>query len=774
MGDPRAVFLTKPRRIIFAIGLACCLGLTTFADGAAQPKSAGQSPKSTAERVDAFLVKHRQASAGNTAAIQFSMAFHGPSNRFHPGERIRLDLHHDGPAFVAYSSEASFLYVLDHYDGVEPPRIGEWQTGRLPDPLSGGVTTNQIRALTVDLNKVFRFTAPGHYRMFAYSLAHITGPIDPPVSNILEFDILPRDAAWEAATARDTEDAAILGYLGTNDAALRLAKALDVDALYCVRDRAFALRAIERELESREIPDSGLFVRQLAELAVLARHPEGAPYPLDEYPRFVAHYSARRARALSKTPGRLQDALRTEVVEAAQTVSFVRGGSLIAALDQFPTEAATVFRGLPAKAQRNLLLGAWGWLNKPALRPLLIDAVTAPAEDDPEVRNLAMRRLYESAPSVARPLILAELRRSPLRLSAEVLGLLPERTLPWIDSSLIRDLRAVAAPPGPDARRDDQSWPFPWHQEPDTNLARVIQRYATPAAADGVVAAYRERKSTLSCGAKSALLAYLQRARPTMAVTLLEQAVAEQSETGCWYVLEEVAAFGFSPEVERRVIRYLDDPSEWLVQSAARALGTGGSAAAKAPILRRFAAWNSEWKPRRFELEQGGEDIRGQLDIEDALSRELDGGSSWYVERDTIRSLCVTAACEAEFRSRVPTLRDQIYAGAADRMGRDHDIALVRRDDLLVRGWRLAVGSSYDLTLDQAKARLLQYPRGTVFWWDMNFDIADEVLPVATRERVRSDLKTFLEKHGMFLKVYRGLNPQAERLFGWWPSHFSR
>jgi hypothetical protein len=770
MGDPRAVFLTKPGRIIFAISLACCLGLKTFADGTSQPKSAGQSPKVTAERADAFLVKHRQASAGNSAAMQFSMAFHGQSNRFHPGERIRLDLRHDGPASVAYSSEASFLYVLDHYDGVQSPRIGEWQTGRLPDPFSGGVTTNQVRALTVDLNNVFRFTAPGHYRMFAYSLANIAGPMEPPVSNILEFDILPRDAAWEAATARDTEDAAVLRYLGTNDAALRLAKALDVDALYCVRDRAFALRAIERELESREIPDSGLFVRQLAELAVLARHPEGAPYPLDEYPRFVARYSARRARALSKTPGRLEDALKTEVVEAAQTDSFARGGSLIAALDQFPTEAATVFRGLPAKAQRNLLLGSWGWLNKPALRPLLIDTVTAPAEDDPEVRNLALRRLYESAPSVARPLILAELRRSPVRLSAEVLGLLPERTLRWLDRSLIRELRTVAGPVDPHAQRNDQYWPFRWHDEPDTNLARVIQRYATPAAAEDIVAVYRARKSTLSCGARSALLAYLQTATPATAVTLIEQAVVEQSETGCWYVLEEVAEFGFSPEVERRVIRYLDEPGEWLVQSAARALARGGSAGAKAPLLRRFAAWNSEWKPRRLEFEQGGEAIRRQWDIESALSRALDEGSAWYVERDTIHGLCVTAACEAEFGSRTPTLRDKIYAGAADRMRRDHDIAIVPPDNLLVQGWRLAVGCSYGLTIDRAKAWLQQYPRGTVFWWDMSFGIADEVLPVATRERVRGELNTFLQRHGMWLKVYRGVKPQAERPFGWWPT----
>jgi hypothetical protein len=765
MSTPLTLPPTGLRRLLlaFVVIVACCRGFTAFSRQESPANRPTPSRLTSADRGDPFLAAHREAVARNTSEIQFSIALHGGSSRFRPGERIALDVRHDGPAFVAYSSEWSFRYVLDHYDGVESPRIGEWQAGRLPDRYSGGRTTNQVRALTVNLNNVFRFTAPGHYRMFAYSLAQIYAgrAVDPPVSNILEFEILPRDAEWEVTTARDTSDPAVLRYLGTNEAALRLAKALDVDGLFCVRDRAFALRAIERELDVRGIPDSGLFVRQLAELAVLARHPEGPPYPLDEYPRLVADYSAKRARGLAREPGRLEEALKAEIREAAKFDEFVRGGSLIAAVDRYPATAATIFRGLSAKEQRNLLFAAPFWLRTPVLRPLLLEAATSPAENDSQVRDLGLRRLYESAPSVARPLILAELRRSPLRVSAETVGLLPERTIRSLDQLLVEQLRTVEG----SASHDDEPLAYQWHKEPATNVARLVRRYATPGVAADVVAIGRARKPALPCRAQSALLAYLQAAKPAQAVSLLEQAVADRSDTGCWWPLEEAAEFGFSPGVEQRVIRYLDDADPSLVESAACALRFAGSGAAKVPLLRRFAAWNAQWKVRKVDLDEyRGEEARQQLDVEHELALALEEGRAWYVDRATIRSFCVSSSCQSDFSTRAPSLTQKMLDGVQDPAFRNHRISIYRPYG---GEWQLAVDGVDDLTVERAKTRLLLYPRGTAFYWDKGSD-GDEVVPVATRERVRLELMAFIEKHGMSLKGGSGLEPR--RAFGWGPS----
>jgi hypothetical protein len=195
-------------------------------------------------------------------------------------------------------------------DGVADPQTDFWTNGiitPLCDLLSGirggiagrgGVEPPPIE-FPVYLNQAVRFDHPGKDRLYARSRHRFLGhagdaSLPPLISNMLEFNIVERDPAWEAnafdqaiviinsssdAAAR-TEAAHAIRYMGTTRAIDEMARRLfrspprwggpsDPDSeldshwllgLYGTRERAQVVGRVERELDRAERHVSPRFV----------------------------------------------------------------------------------------------------------------------------------------------------------------------------------------------------------------------------------------------------------------------------------------------------------------------------------------------------------------------------------------------------------------------------------------------------------------------------------------------------------------------------------
>jgi hypothetical protein len=133
-----------------------------------------------------------------------------------------------------------------------------------------------------------------------------------------------------------------------------------------------------------------------------------------------------------------------------------------------------------------------------------------------------LRRLAELDPAAARPLLLAELARYPLRVDPATLAMLPDETVPELDAAL-------------GAHLDTESADF------ELRL-HAVERYASPALAPRVTALYASA-SGWACEPQATMLAYLLRVDPDRGASLVRRALASRGETGCYRsVLSDVAS----------------------------------------------------------------------------------------------------------------------------------------------------------------------------------------------------------------------------------------
>ena len=158
--------------------------------------------------------------------------------------------------------------------------------------------------VTVSLhpNEWFQFDVPGAYRLSIRSgrvqEGGVRGPVVPVDSNVVTFEILPRDGIWEAAElARGiqllnapvtTDDyrlgCSIVRHLGSNAAVTEMVRRFRPGerctfrlALFVAPDRAHVVRDLEAGLRRADGPVSNEYVQTLAALSVYLEHPELTP-----------------------------------------------------------------------------------------------------------------------------------------------------------------------------------------------------------------------------------------------------------------------------------------------------------------------------------------------------------------------------------------------------------------------------------------------------------------------------------------------------------------
>ena len=703
---------------------------------------------------------------------------------FHIGEVIPLELSFSSHVKSRYQvNEASYdrsgRMNYEHFH-VRPP---EGAVDPIPaDGLSligGGLTNFSYLGpkpwnIRLNLNEWMRFTTPGEYRLIVSSErvsrktpAGPFGSADITVrSNPITLKIVGAYPDWQKRTydqavavinANPGEERLVYGepdspkqkawdtlrYLGTPDAASELAKRLRGDesdnhdftcyiGLISSPARATARDALIREMADPDHPINDTFLDtlrmvepehrtdQYTEDGQRIRNEELAK----ELQKLLAVLPDKRGRALAVS--------LSTAVDDAWTLKVPR-----ATLDKLVSQLVAIFDQLPPSEQSLLLNYRWETIAGPSMLPIVkryaqlsAKALEEHGANQPDTRDIltgAIKRWFELDPVDARSYIINEITDPDPRIDASVLGILPDATLPEVDAPLAQHFAAHDS-----------------GDEPDSFVASLIARYATPAILPQILKESDPFIGKWSCATQTAILAYALRADPEAARSRLERAVAAHGKgwTGCYRrVLSEVAEIQYGPVLEKIAIRVLDSPNEDVAADAAKTLGKFGSPAAESSLSRRYEKWirqSAAYGPERFFTSADyAEDLNGASSDPVGLGRifleALATGQGWLTDTKKLQHLIAI--------SKFPSIRRDLqkYLGSWSKK----PLAIAFSDDPISFSGHVA---QYDL--DSASAlekKLSQFPAGTEFSIPAPHD------STANREYL-ARLRAFLTNHGMVIK----------------------
>jgi hypothetical protein len=602
------------------------------------------------------------------------------------------------------------------------------------------------------LNGRYRMT-PGKYRIAVQS-----GRMGVTLtSNFIDLEILPRDAAWEAAElARAVKllehepgkleyetGCRMVRYLGTDEAHLAMAQRYG-DGNYCDHLwEAGIISAGNRPAVQAEL-ESGLasparrislgFIRTLAFVSLYREHPEWFPAPTPGVPANEDPHAAgssglwkegRSVKArelhyvrllLAALPQKTEEARAQSVKSLIDLEYYLRIPPPDDVRLAIRAEMPVLFRHLSASEQERALRESWPKLAGPAMIPPLVRLAAGAGPYYSSLYSIALARLYELSPAQARPYILKGLRDPDATLSPQVLGMLPEKELPALDHVMLKRLKA---------RLDDG----PEHQLGPA--AALIQRYASTAIAPQVVALALPPHGGAACDAEINLIAYSLRVNPARGVVRLRQAL---SRPDC-SILPRLAKVRMSAEVEAAALAALSHSDPEIVRSALETLRYHGSAKTKPAILQHFR----QWRERAPELDRSKYPERV---LEDSYLKAIVSAQSWInsiTELTAVREICITASCKAEVdqvvnHERSPVRMIGVFGPRGPNEFQEHyGVGLYHRID----------------TLELVKRKIQQYPRGSAFSLDSRSADADLV------ERTHKLLQPFASQNGYQLTVYR-------------------
>src|SRR5215813_12831693 len=187
----------------------------------------GQSEQKHGGAEDTFVEQHREAARKNPDGVSFTLRIEEDKVQFKPGEIIRVEFSFSSDLPGAYDLDGAMYdrggrlqldkYFLDHKKGVVDP-LSDYLPGA-----GGGISSNPTLSekphkMTFDLNEWFRFDQPGKFRLYVTAPRVLKKGERPfrngaeVTSNIVEFEILPRDDEWA-----DQELQAITRLLDSSD-----------------------------------------------------------------------------------------------------------------------------------------------------------------------------------------------------------------------------------------------------------------------------------------------------------------------------------------------------------------------------------------------------------------------------------------------------------------------------------------------------------------------------------------------------------------------------
>ncbi|HWC98721.1 MAG TPA: hypothetical protein VG456_18305 [Candidatus Sulfopaludibacter sp.] len=764
-----------------------------------------------------FEERHQSAAARNPADLLFVLHTAGKQTAFHQGERI--------PIVLAFSSSSTDKYKLDSatYDRSGRLRSEEYVLDRddAPDPLADyfgsgviGGMAGGIRGMPVlgpepvdvelSLNDWFRFDRPGHYRVFVKSRritrealpgettdGHLVGVV--PVSNILEFDILPADAAWEAAklagiqgvfdtpgsagekppkgigvpyqaeTAEYRRAVQELSYLGTTGAVrLILVRARmeegQIDSLGLIRSphRAFVEAELDRFLTDPETVITQWDVRLRALLDYVKKYPEPA-LPLSDAaamptdwgkirrilePRQAEFEAMVKARAVALIPAvaRKSGQARESSAEAMAALAPESAkAALLVPPDDFGMSRADLiarFPQLPAKWQAELLGKKWALVRGPEMVDVLLNFIRNYPAEAPEMSTAY--NLWHGASNLPESALARIDQLSPEAARRVLLADVASATPRFAAYAMLKlEPQSFSSADATfksslEAHRDT-AMPLIAHFGSTALIEAVHDRFPHP--------------ETLPCAMEEPVLLYFLRISPEEGARLLKQSMAARERRGCYRVLlGGLSSRLWNGAFEKQSLASLDDPDPEVAASAAQALAARGSAAVEPLLWRRLEQWSEKWRGKAADLRSnpitgtgpnGGDDNLGS-----ALNDAISSATAWLLDEPRKRrlvALCIDDVCRQRW--------DAPHSGP---------ITVKAANGGAIYGLKFQVDDYQAATLDAVRAKLTQYPTGTRFQWCAapDNDPFDQFIPEEKGEMYAS-LVQFLAARGMTLAAYK-------------------
>jgi hypothetical protein len=725
--------------------------------------------------------------ASSTQALDVRLQVETESGRtqFQMGEIIRLKLTFTSTAQKKYQiNMASYDRSgrMNYETFLAQPEAG-WS-----DPLEayfayggfigGGMTTfkflsQEPTVISLDLNEWVRFDRPGKYalRIVSHRVGELTADKSHAdkslelASNEIQLNIVPASKAWQEATlkkavaALDKVEAVgdkatgaqiedkrtalrTLRYLGSAEATKELARRLRGDdsttdfmcmfGLVGSPYHELALNEMRRLLTAPEHPVSSTFIFALKALMRNAEQPQEKLREEEEKNRemlqseLLSAVSQKRGKALALTLGTV-----------LETVSYEKGkpNPLSA---QLVSQIAAIFDQLPEEKQREILEYRWemikGPLFLPVLRKYALRYRDVPVSNEVNAYNslhlsgAALVHWYELAPQEARPVIIQEMLRPKPRYKANILGILPDKTLPEVEQTLAEHF----------VKTDDA--------DAAENLASLIERYATDSVLPQLLPVVDKNVGRWACAIQAPILAYMLRVNADIARPRIEAAIAARGPeySGCYRtLLTDLSAMQQDPVLEEMASSSLETEDTELAANAATYLRWYGSPAAEELLWKRLLLWNEKWRGREKEFRYIPGEMNknvGHYNLGSNLILALATGKSWLADESKLRKLRQLALGQ--------DMQQQIDSMLEGWKGQPHTIFYFPVGD--EKRFHVA---QYELnSLKNLEEKLAQFAPGSSFTWS-GTESAD-----SEDEQMFKELSEFLTSHGM--KLTRQTNQQ--------------
>jgi hypothetical protein len=714
----------------------------------------------------------------DSPAGDFVIRFRDGQTKFRQGQIITIELGYganpQAPAeqFAGHPDQPGLAvdrFVLSPHTGVVDPlrdflsTVGVWDG---PPPRSVPFVEAGGPWATADVNEWFRFDNPGKYSLSVLAHAVRTryeafgsrpSSANTLKSNTLEFEIVPAEEAWQAATlqkaltlleAKSTyepqqQGCRVLRFLATPQAVDKMVEHYADqgiceseyrDGLFAYPDREYAARKLQDGLLEPSIAVSAGYLDTLARLSACLQHPESllgedeqhlgtSEWPMGGPASLWKLVEEEQNRFVQELLGALDNKLNGPRALCLKTIfdsPFLGRPTLLESNDaalvaKLRKEIAAIFTALPTSDQFMLLYIRWENIASPAMIPVLKRLYeNPPSGSNEQFTAFVLNDLYRLDPAEGRDLILAEMKRPGPRLDLRFVRLLPDKEIPELDDPLAENLEAG-------------------NGDEDTIL-QLIGRYATPAIFPRVLAIEEPRVEHLPCEAQAAFLTYAVKSDPVRGAAMLEECLG--AHNGCSVtVLSKVASRQMTPEIERLAIAHLGDSDPQVAAAAATTLGRYGSAETEQPLWNRLEKWHTRWAGRASELPNGyGIGLQNGLEtaLELSLIDALGAGQAWFAgpgDLARLSRLCVsTGGCQKvnEITTEAEdTPNTNVYGSA--------------------QGYHASVAQYQVDSIDSLKRKLAQFPEGTVFTWSFGGEEKEGA-------SILADLRLFLKGRGMTIR----------------------
>jgi hypothetical protein len=530
-----------------------------------------------------------------------------------------------------------------------------------------------------ELNDSIRFERPGRYtvryttrRARPSSSAHDYLPPIPLTTNEVSFDVQAMSDAeeeqevkriaglidgahdWQTQSKFARELAFLTGDSATREKVRRFFSAQGTvpgnyfgeihSGLYIARNRALVLQLLEKAMRDPSTQVESSLLSTLTSLRFLEENLGlGKPVTISTFgpnadPRVVAieeSYIRELAAGLGKRAGKAQTVtamtVLTHLPKDPKAAEPLLAESKQILLEQF--ESLSVF------GHEYLLEQYWNVLRDPSLIPVLKKLLASTDSMSKGIHKTVLKRLIDLSPDEARPYVIAEINDPMSMVDPEILGSLPDKTLPEVDQPLLSQLRTMA--------KGDMRMELEFKQK--TALA---VRYATSSIYPDLMATYTENLKHLTISSRAALLAYLAKQNEREALPLIEQQLEELPVNQEFSFLPELTSLYYSDGIAAILRKRVESDQPEVASTTAYLLAKYGDAGDRKILEARLERWRKEWGARQLEADTNQQ---GRIEVELVLglNRAKDGPIAPERVKELQQS-CISKMCKQQFPTPQP------------------------------------------------------------------------------------------------------------------------